>query len=301
MKKEPNASLPVKGQSGGEVRDRALRDRMEKIGHKLLVLSGKGGVGKSTVAANLATALARAGKRVGLLDVDVHGPSVPKLMGLEGLPALGDDDNVLHPVVSSTGVKVMSIGFLLPLEDTPVVWRGPRKYHLIRQFLEQVDWGELEFLVIDAPPGTGDEPLAVAELVRPRVSAILVTTPQDLAVADVKRSVKFCYQVHLPVEGILENMSGLVCPNCGQRIDLFKSGGGEMLAKSFGLRFLGSIPLDPAIVECGDSGRPFAANPADSPTAEAFEHAVQPILDSNRTGTDDPPVNRATDRTAVSA
>jgi Mrp family chromosome partitioning ATPase len=279
MGKEDGTALPVRGQSQSEreLADRVLRNRMEQIDQKLLVLSGKGGVGKSTVAANLATALARAGKTVGLLDVDIHGPSIPKLMGLEGLPAVGDDE-VLHPVKSSEGVKVMSIGFLLPREDTPVVWRGPRKYHLIRQFLQQVDWGKLDFLVIDAPPGTGDEPLAVAELVRPRVSAVLVTTPQDLAVADVRRSVTFCSEVHLPVMGILENMSGLACPACGHRIDLFKSGGGEKLAKATGLRFLGSIPIDPEIVECGDSGKPFAAEAAASPTAQAFARAVEPIL-----------------------
>jgi len=277
MGKEPSAELPVKDQSEREFADRVLRERMEQISHKLLVLSGKGGVGKSTVAANLATALAGAGKRVGLLDVDVHGPSIPKLMGLEELPALGDDE-VLHPVRSAKGVKVMSIGFLLPSENTPVVWRGPRKYHLIRQFLQQVDWGELDFLVIDAPPGTGDEPLAVAELVRPRVSAVLVTTPQDLAVADVRRSVNFCNEVNLPIIGILENMSGLVCPACGHRIELFKSGGGERLAKAMGVRFLGSIPIDPEIVECGDSGKPFAAEPAASLTAQAFARAIEPIL-----------------------
>ncbi len=277
MGKEPSTALPVKQHTERDLADQILHNRMEQIAHKLLVLSGKGGVGKSTVAANLATALARAGKTVGLLDVDIHGPSIPKLMGLEGLPAVGDDE-VLHPVRSSRGVKVMSIGFLLPREDTPVVWRGPRKYHLIRQFLQQVDWGKLDFLVIDAPPGTGDEPLAVAELVRPRVSAVLVTTPQELAVADVRRSVRFCNEVQLPVIGILENMSGLVCPACGHRIELFKSGGGERLAREAGLRFLGSIPIDPEIVDCGDSGRPFAAEPATSPTAEAFARAIEPIL-----------------------
>lgn len=157
MEKKPSSALPVNDESERALADRMLRNRMEQIKHNLLVLSGKGGVGKSTVAANLATALARAGKAVGLLDVDIHGPSIPKLMGLlEGLPAVGDDE-ALHPVRSSTGVKVMSFGFLLPKDDTPVVWRGPRNYHLIRQFLRQVDWGELDFLVIDSH--TEDQPL----------------------------------------------------------------------------------------------------------------------------------------------
>jgi Mrp family chromosome partitioning ATPase len=270
-------------------------DTLERL--QLLVVTGKGGVGKSTVATNLATALARAGKRVGLLGVDVHGPSIPKLMGLEGLPAVGDDE-ALRPVISANGVKVMSIGFLLPNEDTPVVWRGPRKYHLIRQFLQQVDWGELDFLVIDAPPGTGDEPLAVAELVRPRVSAVLVTTPQDLAAADVRRSVKFCNEVHLPVLGILENMSGLLCPACGHRIDLFKSGGGEKLAKRMGVRFLGRIPIDPEIVTCGDSGKAFTAEPAASPTAQAFARAIEPILAIDTKSDAHADATRTTERSA---
>ena len=216
-------------------------------------------------------------------------------MGLEGLPALGDEE-LLQPVKSAEGVKVMSIGFLLPREDTAVVWRGPRKYHLIRQFLQQVDWGELDFLVIDAPPGTGDEPLAVAELVRPRVSAVLVTTPQDLAVDDVRRSVKFCNEVYLPVIGILENMSGLECPACGHRIDLFKSGGGEKLARKMGVRFLGRIPIDPEIVTCGDSGKPFTSEPDASPTAEAFARAIEPILAVHTEVDADAETNRATER-----
>jgi Mrp family chromosome partitioning ATPase len=270
-------ALPIKGQSVEELEDQILRDRMEKIDRKLLVLSGKGGVGKSTVATNLAVALAGAGKTVGLLDVDIHGPSIPKLLGMEGEQASGGDD-FLFPVTTENGIKVMSIGFLLPKGDDAVIWRGPRKHGLIRQFLKQVEWGRLDFLIIDAPPGTGDEPLAVAELARPRVSAVLVTTPQDLAVADVRRSVRFCREVHLPVTGILENMSGLSCPACGHMIELFKSGGGEQLAKMVRVPFLGRIPIDPEIVICGDSGKPFAADPATSPTARAFAQAIEPIL-----------------------
>jgi Mrp family chromosome partitioning ATPase len=277
MEQARNQTLPVIGQSEKEDSDRQLRDRMEQIDRKLLVLSGKGGVGKSTVAANLATALARAGKRVGLLDVDIHGPSIPKLVGLDGERVMGDDSS-LFPVITERGLMVMSVGFLLPSEDAAVVWRGPRKYGVIRQFLQQVAWGPLDFLVIDSPPGTGDEPLAVAEMVGPRVSAVLVTTPQDLAVSDVRRSVRFCREVHLPVAGILENMSGLTCPACGHRIELFKSGGGERLAKSLGVPFLGRIPIDPEIVARGDAGKPFAAEPATSPTAEAFARAIEPFL-----------------------
>jgi ATP-binding protein involved in chromosome partitioning len=268
---------PINERSERGLEDQVLRDRMERIDRKLLVLSGKGGVGKSTVATYLAAALARAGKTVGLLDADIHGPSVPRLLGIENKRALGGD-GFLFPVTAANGLKVMSIGFMLPSEDDAVIWRGPRKYGLIRQFLQQVEWGTLDFLVIDAPPGTGDEPLAVVELVRPRVSAVLVTTPQDLAVADVRRSVRFCRELHLPVTGILENMSGLVCPACGHTIEVFKSGGGERLATTVGVPFLGRIPIDPEIVVCGDSGRPFAANPRTSPTAKAFARAIEPIL-----------------------
>jgi Mrp family chromosome partitioning ATPase len=253
---------------------------MERIHRKLLVLSGKGGVGKSTVAVNLAIALAAADRSVGLLDVDVHGPSVPKLMGLEGRHVMSDDGHLV-PVMTTHGIKVMSIGFLLPGDDQAVIWRGPRKHMLIRQFLQQSVWGELDYLVIDAPPGTGDEPLAVAELVRPGVSAVLVTTPQDLALADVRRSVQFCRQVDLPIEGVLENMSGLECPACGHRIDLFKSGGGETLAASVGVRFLGRIPLEPEIVVRGDQGRPFGSEADAIPSTAAFASVVDTILSTH--------------------
>ncbi len=259
----------------------SVRERMDKIGEKLLVLSGKGGVGKSTVAANLAMTLARMGRQVGLLDVDVHGPSIPKLMGLEGKQALSDETALL-PVLTGNGLKVMSIGFLLPTMDDAVIWRGPRKYGLIRQLLGQVEWGELDYLIIDAPPGTGDEPMAVAELARPRASAILVTTPQDLAIADVRRSVRFCREVYLPVAGIVENMSGLICPTCKHRIDLFKAGGGEKLARTAGVPFLGRIPIDPSIVQCGDEGSPLHHSAVHAETSLAFTHAVERILDAGK-------------------
>jgi Mrp family chromosome partitioning ATPase len=251
---------------------------MDRVGDKLLVLSGKGGVGKSTVATNLAVALLRLGRRVGLLDVDVHGPSIPKLMGLEGQRVVGSETALL-PVATDSGLKVMSVGFFLPTADDAVIWRGPRKYGLIRQFLADVEWGELDYLIIDAPPGTGDEPMAVAELARPRASAILVTTPQELAIADVRRSLRFCQQVSLPVAGIVENMSGLVCPHCQQRIDLFKSGGGEQLARTAGVPFLGRIPIDPSIVDSGDAGAPLHLAEAGSETSQAFTRAVERILE----------------------
>jgi ATP-binding protein involved in chromosome partitioning len=256
---------------------RELERRMCQIGMKLLVMSGKGGVGKSTVAANLAASLAAAGKTVGLLDVDIHGPSIPKLLGLEG-EQLVPRGHGIAPVEIGGNLKVMSIGFLLPGTAEAVIWRGPMKYGVIRQFLKDVDWGPLDYLVIDAPPGTGDEPLSVAQLIGHPAGAILVTTPQDLAVADVRRSVSFCEKVSLPVVGIIENMSGLICPHCHGGIPLFKTGGGQALAREMKVPFLGSILIDPQIVQCGDRGTPYAQQFADSPAAKALAAIVQRIM-----------------------
>ena len=269
-------------ESEQDFRDRqALAQRMCQIGHKLLVMSGKGGVGKSTVAANLAASLALAGKTVGLLDVDIHGPSIPKLMGLETERLVAHGDGIA-PIEIGGNLKVMSIGFLLASAADAVIWRGPMKYNVIRQFLTDVDWGTLDYLVIDAPPGTGDEPLSVAQLVGQPAGAILVTTPQDLAVADVRRSVSFCEKVSMPVVGIIENMSGLVCPHCGGQIDLFKTGGGEALAREMGVPILGRIPIDPKIVTCGDSGIPYIHSFAESPAARSFSEVVERVIASVR-------------------
>jgi Mrp family chromosome partitioning ATPase len=254
----------------------ALARRMCQIGMKLLVMSGKGGVGKSTVAANLAASLALMGKSVGLLDVDIHGPSIPKLMGLENNRPVMDGHAIVPIEVGN--LKVMSIGFLLESDRDAVIWRGPMKYGVIQQFLKDVEWGPLDYLVIDAPPGTGDEPLSVAQLVGQPAGAILVTTPQDLAVADVRRSVSFCEKVSLPVVGIIENMSGLVCPHCKEMIPLFKTGGGEALAREMNVPFLGSIPIDPEIVECGDNGTPYAHRFAERMAANKFAAIVGRVM-----------------------
>jgi Mrp family chromosome partitioning ATPase/predicted Fe-Mo cluster-binding NifX family protein len=257
--------------------EQMLQARMKTIRRKLLVLSGKGGVGKSTVAANLAVSLALAGKAVGLLDVDVHGPSIPKLLGLEG-KQIGISGEDMSPVRMGDNLAVMSIGFLLPSGNDPVIWRGPRKFHLIRQFLTNVAWGNLDYLVVDSPPGTGDEPMSVAQLVGSPAEAVVVTTPQDLAVADVRRCVSFCNSLSLPVAGIVENMSGFVCPSCGQQIDLFKKGGGKALADEMSVPFLGSIPIDPDIVTSGDAGSPFIDKHTRSPSAKAFADVVSLLL-----------------------
>lgn len=243
----------------------------------MLVLSGKGGVGKSTVAANLAMSLALTGHRVGLLDVDIHGPSIPKLMGLEGNRPSADAAGI-QPLSVSPNLKVMSIGFLLESERDAVIWRGPMKYSVIQQFLRDVAWGELDYLIIDSPPGTGDEPLSVAQLVGQPASAIVVTTPQDVAVADVRRSITFCRQVHLQVLGIVENMNGFACPHCGKTSDLFKAGGGEALASEMSVPFLGRVPLDPQVVVSGDAGTPFISRFTGSAAARAFDPMVRLIL-----------------------
>lgn len=266
-----------RGESDEQFRDRqALARKMCQIGHKLLVMSGKGGVGKSTIAANLAASLAMAGKTVGLLDVDIHGPSIPKLMGVEKDRVVAHGQEIVPIEIGN--LKVMSIGFLLNSAADAVIWRGPMKYGVIKQFLKDVDWGPLDYLVIDAPPGTGDEPLSVAQLVGQPAGAVLVTTPQDLSVADVRRSVSFCHQVKLPVVGIVENMSGLVCPHCQGVIDLFKTGGGEALAREMNVRFLGRVPIDPQIVQCGDAGSPYVYRYAESPAAQAIRRIVERVL-----------------------
>jgi len=254
-----------------------LQGRMRDIGRKLLVLSGKGGVGKSTVAANLAVSLAAGGMDVGLLDVDVHGPSIPALMGLAG-KRLETANNELLPVEVAENLKVMSIGFMLESASDAVIWRGPMKYNVIRQFLKDVAWGGLDYLVIDSPPGTGDEPLAVAQLVGQPTSAVIVTTPQDLAIADVRRSVGFCNTLSLPVAGIVENMSGLVCPHCDETIDLFGSGGGASLAAEMNVPMLGRIPIDPQMVTAGDEGTPFIRRHANTPSAKAMDAISEKLL-----------------------
>jgi Mrp family chromosome partitioning ATPase/predicted Fe-Mo cluster-binding NifX family protein len=255
----------------------AVQRRMSEIDRKLLVLSGKGGVGKSTVAVNLAVALAEAGHKVGLLDVDLHGPSIPRMLGLGGRQLALTEAEEIEPAPVGENLKVVSIAFLLRSDQDAVIWRGPRKFHLIRQFLSEVAWGKLDWLVIDSPPGTGDEPLAVAQMAGQGGSAVIVTTPQDVAVDDVRRCVGFCRHLSLPVAGIVENMSGLVCPHCGHELAPFKAGGGERLAAETGVPMLGRVPLDPGVVACGDSGEPFAAKEPDSPASRAFADIVRAI------------------------
>jgi len=254
-----------------------LEIRMMLIRHKVLVLSGKGGVGKSTVAVNLATALAVAGRRVGLLDVDLHGPSIPALLGLDYTPVPGRAGGIA-PAPVRENLWAMSIQFFLPEDDNAVIWRGPRKYSAIREMLGAVDWGRLDCLVVDAPPGTGDEALALAELLGSDVGAVIVSTPQRVAVNDVRKALRFCEALHLPVLGVIENMSGFVCPHCGETTDVFLRGGAEAMAGDAGVPFLGRIPMDPAVVQAGERGIPHVEAFADSPAATAFSAAIGPLL-----------------------
>jgi ATP-binding protein involved in chromosome partitioning len=261
-----------------EIKERlALNDNLRDVKHKIIVLSGKGGVGKSTVATNIAISLSHKGKMVGLIDVDIHGPSIPKMLGLEGTPLRGSEEGML-PVDYSEGLKVISVGFILKNEADAVIWRAPLKHSLIRQFLRDVRWGELDYLIIDSPPGTGDEPLSVIQLLENADGAVIVTTPQDVALTDVRKAITFCRHVNLPIIGVVENMSGFVCPHCKKTVDIFKSGGGEKLASEMNVPFLGRIPLEPKIVETGDSGQPYLQSYHDSEASRAFDLVIKPLL-----------------------
>jgi Mrp family chromosome partitioning ATPase len=254
-----------------------VAQRMRRVKHRILVLSGKGGVGKSTVAVNLAVGLARSKKQVGLMDIDIHGPSVPKLLHLERR-ALNVQGDTIIPITVGDRIKVMSIGFFLPSEDVAVIWRGPRKYGLIQQFLADVEWGDLDVLVVDSPPGTGDEPLGVTQMIGKVDGAVIVTTPQQVAVLDVRKCVTFCEQLGVPILGIVENMSGFVCPKCGERFDIFKSRGGQNLAKEVGVPLLGTIPIEPEIVAACDNGEPYLEKYSYTDAGRAFDGIAQSVL-----------------------
>jgi ATP-binding protein involved in chromosome partitioning len=251
-------------------------EKMKKVRHKILVLSGKGGVGKSTVATNLALSFSMNGSEVGLLDVDIHGPDIPKMLGIEDERLLGGDNGII-PVLYPPHLKVMSMAFLLSDKDSPVIWRGPLKMKAIEQFITEVNWGELDYLIMDLPPGTGDEPLSIAHLIPDADGAVIVTTPQDVALLDSRKAVNFVRAINLPIIGIIENMSGFRCPHCGEEIKLFKMGGGEKAAKELGVPFLGRVPVDPRIVESGDSGEPFVLDFEKTESAKAFREIVKEI------------------------
>jgi hybrid cluster-associated redox disulfide protein len=261
---------------GAHEDQREIRERISKIDHKIVVASGKGGVGKSTVATNLAFYLAQSGKRVGILDVDINGPDIPKMLGIEDKKLSGDGERIF-PVAVPPGLKVVSMAFLLDTRDTPVIWRGPVKMGAVNQFLRDVEWGELDFLVVDLPPGTGDEPLSIAQNIPDTDGCIIVTTPQEVALLDSRKAVNFARILNMPVIGIVENMSGFSCPHCGAEIDLFKAGGGEAAAKELGVPYLGSIPVDPDIVIAGDSGVPFVGSQDGNHACTAFKDIIAKV------------------------
>jgi Mrp family chromosome partitioning ATPase len=272
--KQQNLNMAPNMSAEQQKEEEELRQARNRIKHEIVVLSGKGGVGKSTVAVNLAVGLAAKGYQVGLLDIDMHGPNVPKMLGMEDAQIQGTPDEKLIPAEYSRNLKVMSVGFLSQNNEDAIIWRAALKHGVIRQFLKDVLWEDLDFLVVDSPPGTGDEPLSIVQLLEDPDGAVIVTTPQDVALLDVRKSVNFCRKLNLPVLGVVENMSGLVCPHCGETIDVFKTGGGEKMAGEMDVPFLGALPLARSILDYGDEGRPFAEQKDD----QAFQ-AFQGILD----------------------
>lgn len=255
-----------------------LRATLNQIGHKLLIMSGKGGVGKSSVAVSLALSLARQGFQVGLLDVDLHGPNVLRMLGLTK-PLDGSKQELFYVPEGVPNLKVVSIEAFLPDRESAIIWRGPMKHQAITQFISDIDWGKLEYLVIDCPPGTGDEPLSVVQTI-PEAEAIIVTTPQEISLADVRKSIDFCRKTNLKILGLLENMGRLVCPDCGKEIPLFSTGGGQKLATQVDIPFLGSLPFDPNIVESADQGKLAGLPPQDSPFLQKFQEIIKILVEA---------------------
>jgi ATP-binding protein involved in chromosome partitioning len=252
-----------------------LQEQLKHIKHRLLVMSGKGGVGKTSVAVYIALGLAKRGYQVGLLDVDLHGPDVPRMLGIDGM-FQADEDNRMIPHRYSDHLQVVSIEFLLHNRDDAVIWRGPLKHSFIRQAVSQVNWGDLDILVIDSPPGTGDEPLSVAQTI-PGAQAVIVTTPQEVSLADVRKAINFCRKVDMPIMGLVENMSGLICPRCGEEIPLFSRGGGQKTAALMHVPLLASLPFDLNVVQGGDTGNPKLESPDDSPFLTALAHLLDDV------------------------
>ena len=265
------------GAGEGDSEHSDLQDRLSHIDHIILVLSGKGGVGKSTVAVNLAYSLLDQGFRVGLLDIDVHGPSIPSLLNLTGHPVTGTGRTIC-PVTLEDHLRIMSVGLILRSRNDAVIWRGPLKHQVIKQFLQDVEWGDLDYLIVDSPPGTGDEPLSVVQLIVNPDGAVIVTTPQQVAISDVRKCITFCRQLNLPVLGVIENMSGFTCPHCSQDVDIFSTGGGETMAEEMDVPFLARIPIDPHIVRSGENGTPYVRAFPESKPAEAFREVTQLIV-----------------------
>jgi ATP-binding protein involved in chromosome partitioning len=236
------------------IQDSEIKERLGQIKNKIIVMSGKGGVGKSSIAANLSVILAKRGKKVGIMDVDLHGPSIHRLLGVKGSIQPSSVSGKVIPIKVMPNLHTISIEALMgDNKDAAMIWRGPIKIGVIRQFISDIEWSDLDYLIIDSPPGTGDEPITVAQTV-PDARAIIVTTPQEISLADVRKSINFCRKMNMEIIGLVENMSGLNCPHCGKSIDLFKTEGGQLTAKKEGLRLLASLPIEPEVVKRGDAG-----------------------------------------------
>jgi len=266
--------------------DKVLEDvnivkNMAGVKKKFMIFSGKGGVGKTTTAVNLAYSIMSKGYKVGLLDIDIHGPDVIKVMGLEDKKLTGTG-NRIDPIKVFSAMKVMSTASILETEETPVIWRGPLKVKLIKQFLSDVNWGDLDYMIIDSPPGTGDEPLSIAQLMPDLTGGIVVTTPQNIATLDAKKSIRFAQQLNLNYIGVIENMSGFLCPHCGERIDIFKTGGGQSIASEMEVNFLGRIPYDIQVMSLSDDGHVYLKdNKNGTPVSEAYNHISNKIINLN--------------------
>ena len=270
--KEDNMAKPMIS-----AEDFKLQESLGKIKHVIIVMSGKGGVGKSTVSSNIACTLSMMGYQTGIMDVDITGPNIPKMFGIED-ERLECENEKLIPVLVPPSLKVISMAFLLPSKDDAVVWRGPVKMTAIRQFLEDVDWGDLDYLVVDMPPGTGDEAISIIQLIPKADGMVIVTTPQDVALLDSRKSITFSAQANIPIIGLIENMSGFICPHCGEKTDIFKSGGGVATAKNLNIQFLGAVPIEPRIVTSGDSGMPIVIDDPDSASAKVFKEITKKII-----------------------
>ena len=274
---QANTNTATPGDFERAQQDKMIEDSLAKIGRKILVMSGKGGVGKSTVASYVALLLSAQGNKVGLLDVDLHGPTVPHLMNVQGgldMP----EEGVVRPYRFSDKLSIVSLEMVLGDKDTAVIWRGPLKISAIRQFISDIDWGDLDYLIVDSPPGTGDEPLTVAQTI-PDSEALIVTTPQEVSLADVRKSINFCRQVDMKIIGVVENMDGFVCPHCGEKVSIFGSGGGKKMAAQMDVPLIGEIPLDTQMVEMGDKGRlDSLMEKADLEINKAYKQIIERIV-----------------------
>ncbi len=272
--------------------DIEIKERLRQIKNKILVMSGKGGVGKSSVAAYLSVALAKKGYRVGLMDVDLHGPSIPRMLGLKGSVGPGARGGKAHPVKYIPNMEVISIESLMgENKDAATIWRGPLKIGVIRQFIADIEWMDLDYMIIDSPPGTGDEPLTIAQTI-PDAKALIVTTPQEISLADVRKSINFCRKVNMVILGLVENMSGLKCPHCGKMIEIFKTRGGMLTAKKEDLRLLGTLPFEPEVVYKGDTGNMSLLDDNKLLLTQEFNTIVDDIVKLTETGAEPVPESK---------